>query len=628
MSKILDLDFRNGSLIDKVSGTVMTVTGSPVFKDTEKGKGIYFNGAEVLTMSTFSKLSGINKFTVIGWVKSKPVVAGGACQLIDWTVNTANRVIVALYNNSDIYINICNGAIRFASIRIVDNNRWHHYAIVYNGEGAVDTDKLKLYIDGVQKTLSYIGPLPSSLPVQSPSLLIGKDAAAGVFSKEYIAKIFIDNTVFIQSQINSDYADFLNSTQTYKPTSGWIKPKPTSLNENGLVAAYNMTIQKGKVYDISGNNNTGTPSGRALSTLNGVNFNNTGVITIPTSPSLGVTTGLTIASRLLIRTQSGGAAEPGILSKSLNTYLLTFYEGDDKIYFYINTASNNIAIAIQKDVWFDVVATYDKIKMRLYINGVERITRDLTANINVDGAALTIGQFGSTALNGEISDMRIYNRAWSQSETTKYHNSRINVVLLEDFENSGADGVSTCPKGWSVNGAGNYKIIETISNDPVLKHIVKGTRSVYCTNIGGIVKPSQVAYGTWEFDYYRKIAGNNYVNLTATTRVPGGSGLYISLTSTNQIGIINTGDGYIMLSAANALTNGTRYRFKVTRDVTGKTTLYIKGGVYGNEYILVPVTTGTNPATSTLNTTSKFIIFDPYYSEEIGNIKITDGIII
>jgi hypothetical protein len=36
MTKILQTQFLKGSLIEKVSNTAFTVTGSPVFKDMEK----------------------------------------------------------------------------------------------------------------------------------------------------------------------------------------------------------------------------------------------------------------------------------------------------------------------------------------------------------------------------------------------------------------------------------------------------------------------------------------------------------------------------------------------------------------------------------------------------------------
>jgi hypothetical protein len=51
---------------------------------------------------------------------------------------------------------------------------WYHVAFVYDGDGAANADRLKVYVDGEEKTLSFAGTIPSLLQDSSASVKIGK----------------------------------------------------------------------------------------------------------------------------------------------------------------------------------------------------------------------------------------------------------------------------------------------------------------------------------------------------------------------------------------------------------------------------------------------------------------------
>ena len=52
--------------------------------------------------------------------------------------------------------------------------KWYHVAFVYDGDGATNPDRLKIYVDGEEKTLSFMGTIPSLLQNSSASVKIGK----------------------------------------------------------------------------------------------------------------------------------------------------------------------------------------------------------------------------------------------------------------------------------------------------------------------------------------------------------------------------------------------------------------------------------------------------------------------
>lgn len=59
-------------------------------------------------------------------------------------------------------------------------NIWYHIVVVYNGNLSGSNNRLKIFINGVQKSLSFSGPLSSTIPTNSIPLRIGATTISGV----------------------------------------------------------------------------------------------------------------------------------------------------------------------------------------------------------------------------------------------------------------------------------------------------------------------------------------------------------------------------------------------------------------------------------------------------------------
>jgi len=46
----------------------------------------------------------------------------------------------------------------------LNTGQWYHLAVVYDGSNTVDSTRLKLFIDGIQQTLTFLGTVPSLTP--------------------------------------------------------------------------------------------------------------------------------------------------------------------------------------------------------------------------------------------------------------------------------------------------------------------------------------------------------------------------------------------------------------------------------------------------------------------------------
>jgi len=209
-----------------------------------------------------------------------------------------------------------------------------------------------------------------------------------------------------------------------------------------------------KLIDISGNQNNGTITG-ALSTKEGMSFDGMDdKISLDSTGSLNITND---AFSCLFR---------GIIKdKIINNYILTFGWGDkfdfyissnDKIEFYLrnsngDTYSVESTNIIQYETLIDIELVYNGTDMRIYVNGILDCTPvAMTGNIRNYTANywLGAGQNGGVYYLGEVSDVRIYNRALTAQEAKDYHNSFIKHKLIERFEDAGADGIVKTPRGW------------------------------------------------------------------------------------------------------------------------------------------------------------------------------------
>jgi len=82
--------------------------------------------------------------------------------------------------------------------------------------------------------------------------------------------------------------------------------------------------------------------------------------------------------------------------------------------------------------------------------------------------------------------------------------------------------------------------------------------------------------------------------------------------------------GSLWSTAKSYVSNNTWYRIKITRSSIGVFTVYIKGGSFGDDYVLVDVTggAGTNPGTDNTYTTSNYFVVDLDPGDEISNVTI------
>lgn len=255
------------------------------------------------------------------------------------------------------------------------------------------------------------------------------------------AVIKIDGIIVISSQDFNKNKESITKEISLKPEGSLLEVqlagKPGSYldlwiegirKEIGLVAYYPFN---GNVNDESGNNNNGILHGPILCTdrfgtatsaylFDGIDD----FIRVEESPSLSVSTGLSVCAWVkcsLISDHGRIVSKWGTGSDYACSFDLCFTSWSDA-YFEVLDLPQNSPTGISSgpvttNEWYFLVGTYDGVNIQLYINGELKNTAPFS-KILYQGIPMFIGGENGSQLffNGIIDDVRIYNRALSETE--------------------------------------------------------------------------------------------------------------------------------------------------------------------------------------------------------------------
>lgn len=309
----------------------------------------------------------------------------------------------------------------------VSVGRWTHITAVYMG-GTSGTNGL-IYING---KLDNSGTLTCSTQNSSYPVKIGLPHVAGLTSEAYSGKmdeIKVYNYARSASQIKSDYAGGSAGL------SAVLGQEDQGYLSDGLVGYWKMdeigvSGSNWTAIDSSGNNNSGTGAGNVTVGSTAVGkFGNAGFfdgngdyISMGTPPILEPTN-ITISA--WIKTSTGAT---DIVSKwqadtgkrgprlTLNSNNVTFQFTTDGETGTSVTVDDTLSII--DDIWHNVVATYDRKYVRLYVDGVLRKEEAHNDTLYYGSKNWEIGrqETGARQFVGLIDEVRIYNQALDPSE--------------------------------------------------------------------------------------------------------------------------------------------------------------------------------------------------------------------
>ncbi len=294
---------------------------------------------------------------------------------------------------------------------------------------------------------------------------------------------------------------------------------PSSAGDVNTGLAGNWRFDEGagtNTADSSGNNLTGTlingptwivPGRLGAAALSFVSTN-LQAVTVPNSPALNMTGGITLAAWINATDLSNS---PRILEKG-NTddqYRLDVEGGF--LNFGLQGVADITCDAPATGAWTHVAATWDGSNMVLYINGQPQASRTGTGTLATTSDLLGIGRkIGTSAsadyFDGSIDEVRIYSRGLSLPE--------INTIM------HAGDGVPTAPTGLTAAGAnGTVNLSWTPATNASCYHVKRSTTNggPY-TNIGSSFLPHYADAGLSNGStYYYVVSAVNFTNESANS---------------------------------------------------------------------------------------------------------------
>jgi len=133
------------------------------------GYVLEFNGSsDYLDCGDVSVINGASALTISGWIN--PDMASGNDIIYSKNgVDADDRILLYIdVDNEDLYIKYENGGTnqygKYTSFTTASyQNKWTHFAVVFNGTVSGNAERLKLYINGADLALSFTGTIATTI---------------------------------------------------------------------------------------------------------------------------------------------------------------------------------------------------------------------------------------------------------------------------------------------------------------------------------------------------------------------------------------------------------------------------------------------------------------------------------
>ncbi len=208
------------------------------------GPALSFDGGDYV-ISNF-QFSIFNFQSISNWINIGTLATGKP--IISKWGDSQNSILIKTddTNSDEIKVCVANSLTDNCAIYGITANadlaagNWYYLDVVYDGTQSANADKLKVYVNGALKTVSFTGTVPAVLQNSTTNLEIGGDLALAQYIIAKIDEVRIYNRALSATEIAQRYTGIF-------------------ANESGLVGFWTMDENQGQtVYDKSGNNNNGT----------------------------------------------------------------------------------------------------------------------------------------------------------------------------------------------------------------------------------------------------------------------------------------------------------------------------------------------------------------------------------
>jgi chitodextrinase len=150
------------------NGHTGTFAGTPTWTAGKINNGLALDGSDNVALGNITQINNVSKATLATWVKRS---AAGAMVHVGKQASNQDFGIEA-YSDGKLYFNASKGSTAFGTVTLNDT-AWHHVALVFDGTLTGNANRLKGYVDGVQKTLAFSGTVGTTTTNSTTAFNIG-----------------------------------------------------------------------------------------------------------------------------------------------------------------------------------------------------------------------------------------------------------------------------------------------------------------------------------------------------------------------------------------------------------------------------------------------------------------------
>jgi hypothetical protein len=452
------------------SMTITVTSSSP-------GNAVTFSSLGRITTGDVTQLKNASTFTLEAHFKYDATVSTWTTIMRKATSLTDRIMLHIGPNDNSIYVMVGNGAntYGFTAANAVSPGTWYHVAAVYDGTQTGNANRLKLYIDGVQQTLSFSAtgiPASTSNTNSAPFMAGGEPSCC--YLNGTLDEVRVWNTALSPGTINAWKDKLL--TSCHPNTANLVVYWPLDNDANPATA----TAELGTAYTGTITNGTYVDSDRAIDTTgcgNAVTISSSGRITT------GDVTELKNASKFTLEAQFKYDATVStwttIIRKGVSLtdrIMLHIGPNNNSIYCMVGNGSNTYgftgANAVSPGTWYHVAAVFDGTqtgdanRLKIYIDGVQQSLSFSATGIpastsNTNTAPFMAGGEPSCCyVNGTIDEVRVWNTAlsagtiadWKDKLLGSCHPNAANLVVYWPLDDNATPATATAELGTAYTG--------------------------------------------------------------------------------------------------------------------------------------------------------------------------------
>jgi len=196
-------------------------------KNGTLNNGAYFNNKclqldgtnDYVNLGVLDKTNGVSNLTVSCWAKMNTqdgrntafIYKGNAASIDRWAMGPSQTTIG---DNNDILVILGNGSNSYCytTSNCFPLNTLCHICFVFNGNNTGNSNRMKVYINGIEQTLTFGGTIPSSTYSGS------NDAYIGFYNTlNYFPGQLRDMRIYTRSLTSTEVMDlYVNPNKLYK----------------------------------------------------------------------------------------------------------------------------------------------------------------------------------------------------------------------------------------------------------------------------------------------------------------------------------------------------------------------------------------------------------------------------